>query len=286
MEYESDRESSVDASRRMDPSTALGQSVLARADLPERSARLAEVISDKIVPRLEMIHHSLRPMPSASAPTTDEIQEFASLVMAADGDAALVYFQKMRAKGHSLETLFEHFLAPTARYLGELWEQDICDFIDVTLGVARLQEMLTMFSLAQDIPVRDIRRRVMLFTVPGENHVFGIEMVAKFMAGAAWEVSVHKGLGIDACKEVVSSEWIGVIGATLSAEAGADALARTIESARRASANRSLSVLVGGNIFNEKPELVARVGADAAASNAPTAVILAKKLLLLQFATA
>lgn len=258
--------------------------VLSREDLPIWNARLAEVITEQIVPRLEKLHLPIRGGAAIEPPTREEIREFARLTMAMDGDAALAYFQKMRAKRHSLETLFEHFLAPTARYLGELWEQDLCDFVDVTLGVARLQELLATFSLAHDIPISDIRRRVMLFTIPGENHVFGVDMVGKFMAGAGWETTIHRGLRNDECADAVSEEWIGVIGATLSSENGLETLARTIETARRHSTNPSLSVVVGGNLFNERPELVAQVGADAAASDAPTAVILSKKLLLMQFA--
>jgi methanogenic corrinoid protein MtbC1 len=46
--------------------------------------------------------------------------------------------------------------------------------------------------------------------------------------------------------------------------------------------NRAIGVMVGGPAFTRNPDLVARVGADAAAVDAPTAVILAKKLLMSQ----
>ena len=33
-------------------------------------------------------------------------------------------------------------LAPAARLLGEYWEDDRCDFVDVTMGLWRLQEVV------------------------------------------------------------------------------------------------------------------------------------------------
>jgi len=48
---------------------------------------------------------------------------------------------------------------------------------------------------------------------------------------------------------------------------------------REHSCNTPLGVMVGGPIFLKQPELAMRVKADAAAVSAPTAVILAQKLL-------
>jgi methanogenic corrinoid protein MtbC1 len=256
--------------------------VFLRPDVDERKARLAEVLSGQIVPRLQLLHHDVRRVAPTQVPGPEEIAEFGALAMATDADGAMAYFERMRSKGNSLETLFVHFLAPTATYLGDLWEQDRCDFIDVTLGVARLQELLDMFGSSGPRHIIDMRHSSLLATVPGERHLFGVDMVATFMRGAGWDVTVETGLHPDEIANFVAKEWVGVFGMTLSAETGLDALARAIEGVRRASANRSISVMVGGPAFVKTPELVAQVGADAAAGDAPTAVILAKKLLMLQ----
>ena len=256
--------------------------VFLRSDIDERKARLAEVLAGQIVPRLQILHHDVRRVAPTKVPGSEEITEFGALAMAADANGAMIYFERMRAKGYSLETLFAHFLAPAATYLGELWEQDRCDFVDVTLGVARLQELLDMFGSSEPRRIIDTHHRSLLATISGERHLFGVDMVATFMRGAGWDVTVEKGLDPDAIANLVATEWIGVFGMTLSAEAGLDTLARTVDGVRRASANPTISVMVGGPAFAKTPALVAQVGADAAASDAPTAVILAKKLLLLQ----
>ena len=78
------------------------------------------------------------------------------------------------------------------------------------------------------------------------------------------------------------AEWFGVAGVTLSAPSGLEAAAAAITAIRRSSVNRAISVMAGGPVFTQRPELALQVGADGAAIDAPTAVLLAKKLLLAQ----
>ncbi len=254
--------------------------VFLRPDVHERRSRLAEIIADQIIPRLQSIHHNGAISKAPAAFSADEIAEFGALAIGMEAAAPAIYFQKLRGRGHSVESLFETLLAPTARHLGELWKQDRCDFVDVTLGVARLQELLERFELSRERAVSDRYHRALLISTPDEKHMFGVEMVARFMRGAGWEVEIEKGLDARQNAAAVATEWFGVAGVTLSCEAGLEVVAHVISSVRRASLNRSIRIMVGGPAFVHHPELVAQVGADAAAPDAPTAVLLAKKLLL------
>jgi len=257
--------------------------VLRRADYLERQARLASVIAQQIVPRLLLIHKNARVDADAGeAFTTEEITKFGDLTMAPDSSAARAYFEKMQARGHSLDTLFVHLLAPTARRLGEYWEQDLCDFVDVTIGVARLQELLTIFGAADDIPVIDLQHRVLLVTAPGEQHVFGVDMVGKLMRAAGWDVTIRKGPSVAEIGAAVAHDWYGVVGFALSEAEGLEIVGRGIDEMRRRSCNRHIGVMVGGPVFTGHPERAVQVGADGVADDAPAAVILAKKLLLMQ----
>ena len=259
---------------------------LLRPDAHERRARLAGVITSEILPRL-LFHHQNRSVHVAVAPPgPEEIAAFGALVMGPDIGQATVYFEAMRAKGHSIDSLFVSFLAPTARYLGELWEQDRCDFIDVTIGVARLQEILGIFGSSMENPAIDQHHRALLVTTKSEKHLFGVEMVAKFMRAAGWDTTVEAYLAPKDCAALVAREWFAVFGMTLSASTGVDAVAASIEAVRRASCNPTIGVMVGGPIFSGKPDLAVQVGADAAAIDAPTAVLLAKKLLVARAAGA
>lgn len=262
----------------------IGKFLSAKSNRAARRQSLSEVITSEIVPRLMLIHHEPGQVDPIPAVGDAEICEFCGLAMGADASAATSYFGEMRARGHSIDALFVHLLAPTARYLGQLWEEDRCDFVDVTLGVARLQEILTIFGGARDVRLIDIRHRALLIAPRGESHVFGIDMVARFMDNGGWDVTVEKNVSSSQSARLVSREWIGVVGVTLSAESGLESLASMIRTVRRASANAVVGVMVGGPLFNAHPELAIQVGADASAADAPTAVALAKRLLMRQAA--
>ena len=261
---------------------------IADRSLPPTASRssknLTELIVGEIVPRLKTMHHNLTPAEQRPAIGAQEIAEFGALAIGNDEASVSAYFMKMRALGHSLDSLFLDLLAPTARRLGELWEEDACDFFDVTLGLARLHEVLRVFGCAEASTSCDRRQRALLATAPSEAHGFGIEIVANFMRAASWDVALLKGVSIDENVEAVAREWYAVYGVALAAEAGLDTVAKLICAARRASRNKFIAVIVGGRVFATNPQLAIQVGADATAPDAPTATLLAKKLLIQQIA--
>jgi methanogenic corrinoid protein MtbC1 len=241
---------------------------------------LASVVFDDIVPRLQMLHHALSAQDAERAFTKQEISEFAEILIVDDGAAADQFLKKMRARGYSEEMLFLGLLAETARHLGALWEDDRCNFVDVTIGVARLQKILCVFSGQSEPAVVDDRQRAALCALRGETHIFGLEMVACFMRHASWEVDLQKDAETHDVAELVGGAWFAVLGFTLSSEMGLEGLCRAIKSGRAASLNPQIGILVGGPMFRVNPGLVAQVGADAMAGDAASATLLAKKLLL------
>ncbi len=142
--------------------------VYARPDLEKRTAILASVISEEILPRLLQHHlHMREPETPLALPSAEEIAVFGTLAIGPDIEAATCFFRRMQAKGHFLDTLFVHLLEPTARHLGDLWIQDKCDFIDVTVGVARLQELLHFFGAAIEVTFEDMHHHALLFSMAG-----------------------------------------------------------------------------------------------------------------------
>jgi methanogenic corrinoid protein MtbC1 len=171
-------------------------------------------------------------------------------------------------------------LEPAARYLGELWENDRLDFLDVTIGVTKLQRIVHYFAGLDEIPPYDDRRRALIVTTPGEQHSFGNAMVQKFLRAGGWYVCACPAADIEEICTLVNQNWFGVVGFSLSADRHINGLAKSISEVRRKSLNKTVGIMVGGPAFSGKPERAAEVGADGTAVNAPAAVILAKKLLI------
>ena len=252
-----------------------------------RERHLLTTIESEIIPRLVLSRRgAAEPAPVRQPlgwmPGDGEIAEFADLVSNQDVAAASTRIEAFRSRGITVETLYLELLAPTARYLGDLWDADIADFTSVTLGCSRLQQLLHELSPAfvHEIDHHEHRRRVLLVPVPGEQHTFGVYMVAEFFRRAGWDVWSGS-MPNRELAELVSGEAFTLVGFSISADDRLDALASSIRSVRRASCNRGVGVLVGGPVFVGHPELVSLVGADATAIDARQATHQAQSTLSL-----
>lgn len=250
-----------------------------------RMSQLARTIELEIIPRLMLAHRAQQEPPPMAGPvsnvTEDDVKQFAKMALAHDEDAVLALVQTYRARNVSVERIFVELLAPTARYLGHLWDEDLCNFTDVTVGLGRLQRVLRELSPAfgRGVEHPSQGRRVLLLPSPGEQHTFGLVMVGQFFSRAGWDVTGGAwAAGADAAA-MVNAEWFDVVGFSLGAAGHVPALAKAIAAVRHASCNRELAILVGGPIFVEHPEFVAVVGADAMSTDACEAPSLAEGMI-------
>ncbi len=250
----------------------------------ERMARIVRTIEADIIPRLV---HAHRPAPEAPpvAPAAvvqaADVSRFVALVLSA-GDAAWTDFiAALRDRGLSVETLYLDLLAPAARELGTMWEDDTALFSDVTVAVGRLHRIMRTLSPAfgSEIDVPADGRRALLIPAPGEQHTFGLSMVAEFFRRAGWDVVCDLDSRTVDPVALVRGEWFDVVGISVGVEARLDWLKSGIAAVRHASRNRAIGVMVGGPVFATDPGVVARVGADATAPDGQQAPALAERLL-------
>lgn len=256
-----------------------------RDDLSARQAKLARLISENVIPQLLRIHSEVIPdapeadaLVEALAPSTADIASLADIILGNDLEAAVAYVMVLRERGLSMDMLFLDVLEPTARLLGEMWDADKCDFVDVTIGVARLQKLLAIFNNSHVVPALDVRRHVLMAMTPGDQHYFGVTMVERFLLAAGWKVQAELSGTADDLAEIARCNWFAVAGFTMGSEQMIDSLRATIEQVRQESRNPSIGIMVGGPLFTASPGLAMEVGADATAPNAPGAVLVAQRL--------
>ena len=256
--------------------------VVKSEDFSERTGRLASLVANEVCPRLLDIYKSVAGVDHEPIlhPTHEEVVELSRLVVGPENAAAVDLIEKLRDRGVSLDTLHVELLEPTARRLGDLWTEDKLDFLDVTIGVRRLQQLVHQFSGLDECTPYDAKRRVLLVATPGEQHSFGNSIVQRFFRSGGWYVCSMPGAELQGISALVEQEWIGVVGFTLSADRHIESLRELITAVRRMSLNKTVGIMVGGPVFVERPHLALEVGADGTATNAPAAVVLAKKLLV------
>ena len=256
----------------------------AQPSMQERVARIVKTIEADIIPRLVRTH---RPAPdAASAPprhavASGDVVRFIDLVLSPSDLGCAEMIASVRSRGVSIEAVYLELLTPCAQQLGRMWAEDTLPFSDVTVGVGRLQSIMRSLSPAfgTEIALPADGRRALLLPAPGEQHTFGLSMVAEFFRRAGWDVVCEFDSRHVDPVALVRSEWFDVVGISVGVEARLDWLKSGIAAVRHASRNRAIGVLVGGPVFSSNPDLAARVGADATTADGLRAAETAESLL-------
>ena len=250
----------------------------------ERVARIVRTLESDVIPRLVRAHQPTNvlthPRLGAEALAQVELQDFVAMILGADHswDGTI---RSLLNRAVSVESIYLDLLTPAARELGRMWEDDTASFSEVTVGVGRLQQIMRTLSpsFGAEVDHPADGRRILLVPAPGEQHTFGITIVAEFFRRDGWEVVGGTGEHTLDPVAAVRQEWFDVIGISVGVEARLDWLKSAIATIRNSSRNKGIGVMVGGPIFVAHPERADEVGADALAPDGREAPHMAEQLL-------
>ena len=244
------------------------------------------IIEGEIIPRLMMAHSSGRDAVAQDERPREiepaDAARFAVLPLELEADGLLEEIERFLEKGISVDAIYLDLLAPSARALGEMWDRDECDFIDVTMGLWRLQEVMREVAMRApaEPPVVALERKVALFSaMPGDVHSFGTLMIEEVFGRAGWESEALVKPERRELLDRLSRRHYDLVGLTIARDCPSSALANLIKAMRGVSANPEIAVLVGGRVINENPAMVGEVGADGTGIDARAALATAERLV-------
>ncbi|MGI9216096.1 MAG: cobalamin B12-binding domain-containing protein [Hydrogenophaga sp.] len=252
-----------------------------------RAVLLAKAVEYEIIPRLMLAHRvpeecAAHPLTANQRVTPEDVAVFAELVLHEDDFAVRDCVIALRDRGVPIEAIFLDLLSPVARHLGEMWERDLCTFTEVTVGLGRLQKVLRENSAAfgqfTASGQSEQGRRILLMPCPGEQHTFGLSLVAELFHRAGWDV-VTCFLATDAAAVMVKKDWYDVVGFSLGSETGVERLRAAMALVRQVSQNPRVSIIAGGPIFLLHPEYGEQIRADAVITDGAKAPSQAEKLV-------
>lgn len=252
----------------------------------QRLERLERTIHDDLVPRLMTGNRSGPGVQQTDRPAVrpivpSDLTTFIAAIRSHDEQAGAQCIRHLIDAGAAVDTVYLDLIAPAARELGTMWENDDCDFVEVTVALGRMQRLLRDLSqlfladAGQTEPVGNI----LLTCIPGEQHTLGIIMVGEFLLRDGWRVLVGAPWTEGDLLTMVGTEWYDVIGFSVGSEQRLSMLRRDIRRLRAASRNPHVQIMVGGQVFSDEPELAQSVGADAIADSAREAPRVAHTLL-------
>jgi methanogenic corrinoid protein MtbC1 len=232
---------------------------------------LEQMVRSRVIPQLLQLHES-----DAVLPETDGLIDVLLV-----GGSGMEQASAAMQRGIGYETIMLSLLAPAARALNALWEQDRCSFATVTLAMWRLRSLMRRLSEDQPDPLTTTppERIVLISTLPGEQHDFGAAMVSEFFRRDGWLSQHIRPTSIDDLVGEVDAARPALLGLSIGHTEGLGLLRKSIAAIRRTMRRHAPAIMVGGAALSIDPELSARSGADGCSLDARTALSLAARLV-------
>jgi len=248
---------------------------------------LVRVIETEVLPRLMLVHKQV--LDDVDSKSDDELEipeamidDFTATIVDVGTAAANETVLDLVARGTRLEDVFLKLLAPSARQMGDKWMSDELSFVDVTIGLCRLHELLRQHGYSGETRHPSSGQgqpSILLSTGCDDQHVFGVQMVAEFFRRDGWQVCCEPAANIDELARIVGTQKFDIAGLSLGNSVDAVDLMYEIDLLREASANRNIKILLGGSLMTHSAEIANTVGADLVSTDATSAPSAARALL-------
>jgi MerR family transcriptional regulator, light-induced transcriptional regulator len=212
----------------------------------------------------------------------DTVQRFLDAVRDEPRGEALAVLERLADRGVAVDRIYTEVVAPAARELGRLWEDDRCDFFEVTLAVGVMQQLMRGFGSAARVDARvgiAVPRAVYLTTVVGEQHTLGLVMLGDLFLRAGWSVTMGAPFETEAAGSPLGIRKYDLIGMSVSRDSSMNQVEDLVRHARGVSLNAAVPVLLGGGAIGRHPGCVQELGGDGTADDGPGAVAVARALV-------
>jgi methylmalonyl-CoA mutase cobalamin-binding subunit len=233
---------------------------------------LQETLSAHVIPKLL---GQTGVVPHANAFTDAQCEALAQACVSAETVEVERCARRFLALGLGIEGLFLGAIPTAARLFHDWWAEDRIDFVDVTRGTFQLEELVytlsTEFVLHGPAKLAASGFKALLVNTPGSHHSLGLLILSQYFKRYGWHVYSHTASTGDDLLTAVRTEWVDLVGISVSDQRQFDNLARLIRSMRQQARNRALRVMVGGPALRFEPQLATLLGADVATYHADDA---------------
>lgn len=222
---------------------------------------MVQLLADEVVQRLADKLH-----PDLAARVADHdlsVDEFCQALLSGDSMRAMDLVRQQRHDGIPIEAVYLGTLAAASRRLGEMWEEDLVSFLQISVAAGRIFEIMRWLrgQILRPSGAAAMRRHALLLTVPGEMHSIGVTMAADLLRNRGWEISLVTELEHDRLIATIQNKDFGIIGISAGDPAMIPSLTRLVVALRIT--HPDAHIVVSGPIVNRLPGLNALIRADS-----------------------
>ena len=241
-----------------------------------------KTIECELLPRLMIAFQSSGSIDRCDYLTPVDRAEFLRCLVTEDMAPSVDFIRSIGQRDVPMELIFSDLMANAAVELGVMWEEDLCDFTDVTLAMCRIQELLRMNSVVgSPLFGRDDGRahRIMVTTARDEQHTLGALITSEIFRRDGWFVTSEPGTQMADLIRIVSRDHYDFIGISASSDRCLTNLRADVASLRASSMNREVKLLVGGPLFDRHTRFAQEIDAAFVANEAMGAPAVCRRLL-------
>lgn len=165
------------------------------------------------------------------------------------------------------------FLETIARLLGKQWVSDDCDFIDVTIGSARLQELAIALSAdLQELSLSPDAPTALILTPFGEQHTLVPHLIGLLFTSLGWSSKVLEPSATRTGALARALEDADIVCIGWSNVRLANEFKRLVQDVRRLRKEPRLPLVVGGAAALESVDFLVGLGIDCICDSVYSAV--------------
>lgn len=248
------------------------------------SSSIERLVAMNIIPELKSLQsgspvEGFGNYSSYRRPTDDEVILFSDIAINCDTDASLKFILMLMDRGVPIESIYLDLISPAAKFLGEMWIEDRCDFAHVTLGSACLQRTLSLLS-EKFASHRDMltNRSALIMTMPGDQHTLGPALASEFLRRYGWDIECVFPETENDVYDALNSQKFNMVGFSIAHEKDLEVLPNIVSNVREEVGDRGIGIIAGGNAVQENPESLENIDIDDIASDGRETVIRAGKV--------
>lgn len=215
----------------------------------------------------------------ANTPQAALAQAYVTSLLHADRRTAISTVEAAVRAGLSIRDLYLDVVQPVQREIGRLWQLNQISVAEEHYCTASTQALMAQFY-PQILSTPRVGKKVVVACVGNELHEIGVRMIADFFEMAGWDgIYVGANTPSQALVDLVCRERPDAVALGVTMTYHLDTLQALVRSLRGDQRCADVKIVVGGYVFERRPELWRFVGADATASNAAQAVEVVQQLI-------
>jgi len=192
-----------------------------------------------------------------------------------DASQPEIYVKSMLAQGYDIESLYLDAIPQAARLFHDWWSDDDIDFIQVTQGIFRLEQLIyglsAEFIMGGRQQTSGSQLNALLVKPPGAHHSLGLLILSQYFKRYGWLVFSTNQFTAEDMLSAVRSEWVDLIGVSLSEDKHIPDMKKLIARLRQKCSNPHVQIMVGGPLLRSRKDLLELLGADFACLHADQA---------------